>query len=197
MLVFKFRTQSFSTLPSSVFIEENLFLQTLPIFCETTRLSLIMWISSKTTASLITEGEEGEVECWQWKQCLWSVPAPPQRRGYLTSPFKCSKASPPALLGTAFPHTALEAEGSFFIRVFGCFCCFLRAKSHLCPIKYIVFLTTLSTNTLSLWHCMLRQRNLMVILQYYSFSEKSWKKPEKLERGCGWENVVLRSIVDI
>lgn len=104
MLVFKFRTQSFSTLPSSVFIEENLFLQTLPIFCETTRLSLIMWISSKTTASLITEGEEGEVECWQWKQCLWSVPAPPQRRGYLTSPFKCSKASPPALLGTAFPH---------------------------------------------------------------------------------------------
>ncbi|XP_077934639.1 ETS translocation variant 3 isoform X3 [Halichoerus grypus] len=39
--IFQFRTHSVNTLPSGSFIDENRFLQTLPIFYETTKLSLI------------------------------------------------------------------------------------------------------------------------------------------------------------
>ncbi|XP_027466806.1 ETS translocation variant 3 isoform X2 [Zalophus californianus] len=41
VFIFQFRTHSVNTLPSGSFIDENRFLQTLPIFYETTKLSLI------------------------------------------------------------------------------------------------------------------------------------------------------------
>lgn len=41
VFIFQVRTQSVNTLPSGSFIDEGLFLQTLPIFYETTKLSLI------------------------------------------------------------------------------------------------------------------------------------------------------------
>lgn len=64
LLIFKFTTQSFNTLPGGSLIDENLFLQTLPIFYETTKLSLIKWISSKPQHPW---SQKGRFRCLQWK----------------------------------------------------------------------------------------------------------------------------------
>lgn len=55
---------SFNTLPQWLFIDKNMFLQTLPIFCETTKLSLIKWISWKPQHPWSQKGRW--FTCLQW-----------------------------------------------------------------------------------------------------------------------------------
>lgn len=77
VLIFKFRTRSFDILPRGSVIDKNLFLQALPIFYETTKLSLIKWISSKPQHPW---SQKGMFIFYSEKQCLWSVPTAPQNK---------------------------------------------------------------------------------------------------------------------
>lgn len=105
VLIFKFRTQSFNTLPSGSLIDKNLFLQTLPIFYETTKLFLIKWISSKPQHPW---SQKRRSVCLQWKavSLICTNSSSEQDCGVTWPSLKCSKVSPLGSLEIALRHSS-------------------------------------------------------------------------------------------
>lgn len=107
VLIFKFRTRSFDILPRGSVIDKNLFLQALPIFYETTKLSLIKWISSKPQHPW---SQKGMFICLQWKavSLICTNSTSEQDLGVSWPSLKCSKVSPLGYLVTAFHHSSSQ-----------------------------------------------------------------------------------------
>lgn len=154
--------------------------------------------------SILNHRRGGSYVCSE-KQCLWSALATPQRlrSGVVWPSFllRAARLPPDSPLTTFHHHSSRSVEVCLCpfrrhpLRTGLLLFCF-RWKSYPCPRKQIVF---------SFWPA--HQYCVFVALCVKAkksdcnsadseFSEKSWKKLEKSERGCGRENITLRSIVD-